>query len=331
MKVRPLNTLALRIRLRAEGKVNSSRVHRLARNEVAHVPYPEFNSVERINAEIFVEIHPYALIGHQVSSWIAGYLWSKELGIDYAGGSLSRDTDGFFDFSSHESRALEDVKVVRLKAVGDERDLRSLRDLQRQVARAQRKYPDRALSFRLALDPARWDQTKAQDETRKAVLSGSRGNDLRTAETEAPYAAIHIRRGRDISTNHISAGVNRWVVEDDYVALIKQLRGIPELHDLEIRIYSLGEAHEFQRLEEAGAVLYLGGSRDSDLIALSAAKILVLSPSSFSFTAALISRSVVLGRIPWWHHVPGEGRWVHISPDWTFDTTTVSRALTVGR
>jgi hypothetical protein len=281
-------------------------------------------------AELFLEIHPYALIGHQTSSWIAGYLWAKDLGLEYAGGKLSRDTGGFFNFGAFESTALEGAKVVRLKAVGDERDVSSLRDLREQVARARHKYPHRVLSFRLALDPARWDQTQAQDEIRRSVQSGSRGADLRAAEANESYVAIHIRRGNDISTDHISAGVNRWVAEGDYVALIQKLRGIRELQDLEIRIYSLGEARDFQRLVAAGAVLYLGGSRDSDLIALSAAKVLVLSPSSFSFTAALISRSVILGRVPWWHHIPGDGRWVHVSADWTFDIKAVSRALTVG-
>ena len=330
MKIRPISTFALRVRLRAEGKANVRRRRRL---ELAVPPSKVrvgAKSTQPMNAEVFVDIHPYAQIGHQVSSWLAGLLWARDLGLDYAGGKLSGDSKGVFRFSAFETEHLKNAKVIRLKAVGDEREGSALADLRAQIARAAFKNPQRALSFRLALDPARWDQTRAQEQIREAVLGGYRGAELLDLESQPPYVAIHIRRG-DVSGDYISAGINRWIPEEEYVALIRNLRLVPELAHWDIRVYAMGGAEDFALLQEAGAVLYLGGSRDSDLIALAAARVLVLSPSSFSFTAALVSRSVILGRVSWWHHVPGDGRWVHVSPHWTFDVEAMSRALTVGR
>ena len=276
---------------------------------------------------LFLDVHPYAQIGHQVSSWIAGLLWAKDLGIGYAGGSLSSDPDEFFNFATQQVKRQPRSKVIRLKAVGDERDSSSLADLRIQIERATRKYGGRALSFRLATNPARWDQTPAQDAVRAAVLSGPRGTDLLALENGEPYIAIHIRRG-DVSQDYISAGINRWVPEHRYVDLIETIRKEPHLAHLEVRVYALGTMDDFKLLEAAGATLYLGGSRDDDFIALAAAKILILSPSSFSFTAALASRSIVFGRVPWWHFIPNEGRWVHMSDEWNFDASDLSRALT---
>lgn len=331
MKIRPFATLPLRARLNAEGWCNA-RVHKIA-------PYlesywgngqPGRTDAARARSYLRVEINPYALIGHQVSSWVHGYLWARDLDLHYLGGSLSRDKSLLFDFSKMTKPAPpRGYKSVRLIWVDDERDPRSLRLLRAQIAHAQRKYPDRDLVFRLALDPARWDQVPAEDAVRCAMISGYRGHQLKKLEECSDFVAIHIRRGSDIHENHISGKekVNRWVREEWHVALVKALRSIPHLASLSIRVYALGEESDFPLLAQAGVDFRLNGDRDSDLIEMSAARLLVLSPSSFSFTAALASRSVILGRSPWWHHIPNSGRWLTVDAAGRFDRERLESLL----
>jgi hypothetical protein len=251
-------------------------------------------------------------------------LWAQDLGLKYLGGQLSRDPGGLLNFKSLVGEMPSgDPKIVRLVWVDDERNPRSLLLLQAQVARAQRKYSNRALVFRLALDPARWDQVPAEGIVRSAMLSGYKGFELTELEASSDYVAIHIRRGSDIHQNHISGkeGINRWVLEEWHLGIINALRSIPSIASMEIRVYALGEVEDFPLLAQAGVVFKLNGDRDTDITELTAAKLLVLSPSSFSFTAALASRSAVLGRFPWWHNIPNKGRWFTVDAEGRFDVT----------
>lgn len=332
MKIRPVKTLPLRLRLKVSGR---NRIVEWAAPLVdAYLARRQGLGSNLDGGYLKLDIHPYALVGHQVASWVHGYLWAKDLGLAYLGGNLTKDPDNFFNFASlTESPPLSRIKNVRLMWVSDERDPRSLRILQGQVARARRKYPDHNIVFKLALDPARWDQVPAQDAVRDAVLNGYLGQKLREAESQSDYIAIHIRRGSDIHENHVSGkeAVNRWVLEEWHLGIVNALRTIPVLANMEIRVYALGKPDDFPLLGRAGVTLKLNGDRDRDLIELAAAKVLVLSPSSFSFTAALMSRAVVLGRIPWWHRIPNEGRWLTIDEDGNFDRERLASQVATAR
>lgn len=332
MRIRPLKTLPLRLRLKAEGR----------RNAFAEMVAPWLDrrssldskfesSGDSPDAFLELEIHPYALVGHQVASWLHGYLWAKDLGLGYLGGRLSRDPLGLFNFSAvTDVPPAGRVKRVRLSWVADERDPRSLRILRSQVLRARRKYSGQTIIFRLPLDPARWNQVPAEGVLRDAILAGYKGDELIASELDSDYIAIHIRRGVDIHQNHFSGkeSVNRWVLEEWHAEIVKSLRSIKAFADLEIRVYALGVPEDFPILSKLGVSLRLNGDRDADLIELASAKLLVLSPSSFSFTAALASRSPILGRVPWWHHIPDTDRWVQISPSGEFDRERLENLVT---
>lgn len=335
MKVSPIRTLPLRVRLNGEGRYNAL-LHRISPWLEKLWAQPKSNPPQITHSRSYLqlEIHPYALIGHQVASWVHGYLWAQDLGLKYLGGQLSRDPGGLLNFKGLVGKMPSgDFKIVRLVWVDDERNPRSLRLLQAQVARAQRKYSNRALVFRLALDPARWDQVPAEGIVRSAMLSGYKGVELTDLEASSDYVAIHIRRGSDIHQNHISGkeGINRWVLEEWHLDIIKALRSIPSIASMEIRVYALGQVEDFPLLAQTGVVFKLNGDRDTDITELTAAKLLVLSPSSFSFTAALASRSAVLGRFPWWHNIPNEGRWLTVDAEGQFDVARLESLVSLRR
>ena len=273
--------------------------------------------------EVVATIHPFAGLGHQLSGMIAAELWARDLGLALRPTRLPADPTGVF-FRESASTA---SRRRRLVITRDERDATSVEILRAQIVRHEHDRR-RTLQFVFALDQPRWDQTPASEWLRANVLGGPLGPQLLQAEAAPPYIAIHIRRSwfeGDISE---STHANRWIGNDWYVRHISALRNVHQLASLPIRVYSLGDAASFSSISSlANVELHLNGEQNNDLIELAAARVLVAAPSSFSFSAALISKGAVLARYPWWHHIPSEGRWVRIGADSRFSLDDMGRAL----
>jgi len=330
MKIGPLRTLPLRLGLKAASRRNSLNRSRLTALDRKYSVWAAGASVPQTDAFLFAQIHPYPGLGHQMSGWISGLLWARDLGLDYAGGILTQDRRALFAFSLRQPPESSVVpKVVRLFSVNDERDSRSLNVLRGQMHRALDQSRDIPIHFQLALDQARWDQTPAADVLRSAVLAGPYGNMLREIETQnQPYIALHIRRG-DVVEGSMggSTGQSRWVDERWYVDLVHRLQKSPTLKGMEVRAYAQGEPKDFPLLRRQGVTLRVDGDRDTDFVELGGARILVAAPSSFSFTAGLVSRGVVVAKAPWWHRVPDEGRWVNVDSGGDYSNSDLERAL----
>jgi hypothetical protein len=328
MKIRPVRTIGRRLQLRQLARKNAGSRRRIAAQAVRFEEWANSGVRRHPDSTLEALIHPYPGIGHQLAGWISGDLWARDLGLPFSGGTLTQDDHDVFAFPKAGGRG-EKTKVVHLTSVNDESDPRSLTVLRGQVNRASAKWPGQRIQFRLALDQPRWDQTQASASVRAAVLNGSQGQLLRVLESDsAPYIALHVRRGDvGIGAAGGSTGHSRWVDESWYVELVRRLRENPHLTDMDVRAYALGSASDFPALAKEGVELHLGGERDADFIELCAARVLVAAPSSFSFTAGLASRGVVVAQWPWWHNVPNEGRWVRASVAGTFLAADLSRAI----
>lgn len=330
MALRPFRTIPLRFRLRArrfQNKVQKRSQQRYwARASARGVPP---TSVRRPGDILTVELHPYALLGHQASGWMSGYLWARDLNLDYVGSALPEDTDGVFALASDaESVEVRKRAIVRLPATEDERDDTSVGILRSHVDRARKKRPATAIEFRLPLDHPRFDHTPASEVLRSAVLDGSLGAELQRLEAGGDYVAVHVRRPARENEIGPNTHPDRWLTSEWYADLIVRIRALDELSRLPIRVYSLGDPKSFAPLSEvAGVHLHLNGERDRDFVELSAARLLVAAPSSFSFNAALVSRGAVLARAPWWHHIPDAGRWTHMGGSGSFSEPSLKRAL----
>jgi len=104
--------------------------------------------------------------------------------------------------------------------------------------------------------------------------------------------AVHIRRknihdSRDMGTQVPDAYFLKWIGEmkKDYP-------------DLPVHIYSQGKAENFQAFQSFH--LYLNESVEDTFTDLVQAQVLMTSPSSFSYSAALLSRGTVYFH-PFWH------------------------------
>lgn len=331
MKLRPFSTVPLRTSLLIERQRNALNHRNFDSLERKFKSWAELSS-DVPSASVSSRIHPYPGLGHQLAGWISGQLWARDLGLRYTGGEITRDQDGLFSFAIDGPPVQDLAKRVRLLSVPDERDPRSLTVLRGQVNRALMKAQGRPVHFELALDQPRWDQTPSAAAVRSAVVVGSHGRILERLEAKnEPYIAIHVRRG-DVNQGMMGGvtGQSRWIDEEWYVTLVRGLRQNPEFAGLEVRLYALGEPEHFPLLQREGLTLCLNRDRDLDFVELCAARILVVAPSSFSFTAGLVSLGAVIARYPWWHHVPESGSWVRADSQGSFSMSSLERAVTHG-
>lgn len=331
MKITPLRTLPDRGVLHLQALVNRRNLQNQSRNlkkisqKLSKLP----TSSLQVEAFISSPIHRYALIGHQVSSWISGYLWSQDLGLPFVADELSKNSSGLFSFPNKFFPNRKKIKTVYLPATTDERNPTSHLLLSGIIEYSKRRWPNKILRFRLSLDQARWDQTPASSVIRSSLLMGSHGfafNKLEQSETK--YIAIHVRRPAFTGDISPESQPNRWINLEWYSNVIADLKKVKELECLPIRLYALGDESEFESFcSNWGVELHINGDRDQDFIELAAAELLIAAPSSFSFTAGLASNGAVAARAPWWHNVPNKGRWIQISEEGSVSQSDVSRAL----
>ncbi|WP_152648025.1 hypothetical protein [Demequina sediminicola] len=272
-------------------------------------------------------IHPFAGLGHQVSSWVSGELWARDLGMRFAGGALTQNSSNLFSLD-RDVNVPRATPKVRLQAVPNELNAHALTVLKSEVDEALARYR-RPVQFSLALDQARFDQTPASATIRQAVLGGTQGASIEKWESSVPRVVLHVRRGDVNASTPGSDTVPRYVDLAWHQRVATQLQEHPALRDLPISAVlqdpQPGEVRD--ALEPLGVEVRAGGERDSDFAWMASARVLVAAPSSFSFFAGMGSRGVVVARHPWWHHVPSEGRWVRADMEGALDTEELTRAL----
>lgn len=325
-RLRPFRTLHVRLSLHLEGRINKFVRSRMVNYLVWFYKRPvrrEFSRSPR--TYLSSRVHPYPGLGHQISVWLAGYLWAKDLSLEYLGGNVTKN-DGLLDLNDGrivDQKTTKRVVTVLLPPTSDERRAESLIILQGAISRAKCRHANAdAIVFSLALDNPRYNQIPAAAEVRRALLAGSQAAKVQRYEDDDLFrVVVHIRRG-DIneSSKGAGTGLSRWISEDFYVEVIRNIRAAVNLPDLGVDVVSLGAPEDFPQLRDmANVQLYLNGDSTEDVVRLATADILVAAPSSFSFTAALASKGAVLALYPWWHEIPDVGRWFRLDHMGRFD------------
>jgi len=120
----------------------------------------------------------------------------------------------------------------------------------------------------------------------------------RTRPDNDPLAvALHIRRG-DVTTRH----ARRYTPIESVHRTIKDMQTVLEASGIaySVRLYSQGQAGDFALLRDTGVELCLDVDALWTMQQLISADVLVMSKSSFSYVAALISDGIKLYE-PFWH------------------------------
>jgi len=141
-------------------------------------------------------------------------------------------------------------------------------------------------------------QVCAQSNTLQKIKAVFRANKRKENYFDSNYfnIAIHIRRSNPHDTRIDGTDVPNEV----FRGIIKALRIKYQTQNVLFHIYSQGNATNFIMFEEPDIKLHLNETVEDTFPAMVLADALVISASSFSYTAALLSNGDVY-YIPFWH------------------------------
>lgn len=111
--------------------------------------------------------------------------------------------------------------------------------------------------------------------------------------------AVHIRR--ENKHDNGLAGERATTPNAYYLNIMNNIREKYVDKELQFHIYSQGELEHFKDLEKEDVEFHLNEEITSTFIGLVAAEILIISPSSFSYVAALLSNGIVYYK-QFWHN-----------------------------
>jgi len=127
--------------------------------------------------------------------------------------------------------------------------------------------------------------------------------------------AIHIRRNNEVDNKCGDTNLQqRYLPDDVFVSIIKHFITLygSSVRGLHIHIYSQGPPENFKVFQDIDprVLLHLDEDLSETFISLVFANILVISPSSMSYVAGLLSNGSVYG-LSFWHKFPGHWTSIH--------------------
>lgn len=112
---------------------------------------------------------------------------------------------------------------------------------------------------------------------------------------------ISVQIRRENAHDRGNAGLRATTPNGYYLKIMNEIREKYKGNDLLFHIYSQGNITNFKELEKDDVVFHLNEDITSTFVGLVAADILVTSPSSFSYVAALLSDGTIYYK-PFWHN-----------------------------
>jgi hypothetical protein len=163
---------------------------------------------------------------------------------------------------------------------------------------------------------------KHLDKFRGRYHDAAKDDLLRFSEGVLKVAA-HLRRGDALQDENLADRVT----EDDFaLRVLEQVRTALDHSRVsyEMHVYSQGRREDFAAFEHRGAIVHLDDDPFAAFHNLVCADVLIMAKSSFSYTAALLSRGVKIYE-SFWHKPLSE--WTPVGADGPFDTARLSRMI----
>jgi hypothetical protein len=280
-------------------------------------------------------------LGHMVSEWNTGLLWSRWSGIPFADCPMREPWSEFFglhgfkDFQSLlRQRHLRLVRLPRIPFEENPADNPTIRRIINFYGR------QAATLFQLYFDQNSFRQDEISNILHKKYFAQRNIDPIRSLRIPGKVnISVHIRRRNavDMSNPKVhdtnSAGYRQRYYDLEYfLDLCKFIEDALGKDRAIFHIFSQGNETDYHAFNFLRNVRY---HIDRDLMEtvhnLIIGDILVISPSSLSFQAALISKAVIFAPYPFWHHIPDQHPWHRIHANYKAQSgenqRTVSSAL----
>lgn len=265
-------------------------------------------------------------LGHMVSEWNTGLLWSHWLNIPFADCSMREPWADFFGLNGFQGfqSLLEKqrTRLIRLPRITFEEDPSANPSIRRIINFYGRQSPT---LFQLYFDQNSFRQDEISPILQKKYFEGRRRAPIHSLRDDTKInISVHIRRRNavDMSNPKVhdtnSAGYRQRYYDLEYfLDLCKFIEDALGKDRAIFHIFSQGNETDYHAFNFLRNVRY---HIDRDLMEtvhnLIIGDILVVSPSSLSFQAALISKAVIFAPYPFWHHIPDQPPWHRIHSDY---------------
>jgi hypothetical protein len=276
--------------------------------------------------------HLFAGIGHQMANWIAGYWWSKQLGLKFAHIPFSTKVwDDFLGFGYNEPQVKKlsknGYKIIRIPEFS-ENHITSIELVKRIIS----SYKDRKVIFIPPQDHGYKDQFGIMNDLKKKFNNAPFRIKDNLVYSKSNYnIAIHVRRtviieGRVIDESKDTKSL-RWLSNNYYFKVLEQvLNTIVVSKPIVIHIFSTAEHEEFEEFKAFGNIFW-GNNMDeyNSFLHLVRADLLITSKSSFSYKPALISDGVKICPETFWHNYPDTNDYILADNLGNFDNNKLKR------
>jgi hypothetical protein len=138
--------------------------------------------------------------------------------------------------------------------------------------------------------------------------------------------AVHLRRGEIARMAAEKAGnwQERYVPEEWFVKIMDSIVDACQSKQLVFHIYSEGNLSNFPMIAARKDVeFHLDLSEQETILSMARADVLVMSPSGFSYLAAMLSSGIKIVRYPWWHFIPDTDGWIRVHKGQSLSTNVL--------
>ena len=266
-------------------------------------------------------------IGHQLACWNTALIFSLKYNLKFVHYPLSLKWENFLGFGDGELNYFEvannqSIKVVNLPRIRriDEKDNLG-HDTLTGIINSERCHSKNIL-FQLDINHFAYDQTSTAEIIRNKYWKAREKNPIDIyLRKDRLNIACHIRRGDILNINDKSEEFkNRWLGNEYFIKIIQKIKSVLTNRDIDIHLFSQGDIADFSDFKKLGNVLYhLDEDVHQTFHGMVISDILILSPSSFSYKAGMISKAIKIAKYPWWHEIPENYEWLRSNEEGDFN------------
>jgi hypothetical protein len=289
-------------------------------------------------------IIPKTGIGHQLTCWNTALIFSLRYDFKFVHYPLNLfdgiDWDDFLGLGDGELNYVDVIKDVSVKTVNlprirriDQKDIAGNSFFNKIInseidtvsAINNKNSADYKILFLLSSEHFAYDQTITSEILRDKYWRTRKKNPI-----EIPFPrgklniACHVRRGDIMKQGKDSPDLQNYkgrrLANEYFIKIIREIQKNLLNHTFNVHIFSQGNFSEFSEFQELENVIFhLDETPSTTFHGMVVADILILSPSSFSYKAGIISKGIKIAKHPWWHEIPENEEWIRSNEEGTFN------------